>query len=422
MPTKKNKSHLKLQHRIKIQVGIEKGLSAKTIAYACRTNVTTIYREIKRNLIVKKNNRNKNVCANRNNCSIFKNFGGKMCDPDCSRFIRYICPEKTNFPFVCNNCPKKYNCNHDKHFYSADKADEISNSRLSKSRIGIRVSEDDFNEIDNIVSPLVLKKQSLNHILTTHTEIDVTERTLRNWINKGYMQARNIDLPRKVVFKVNRNYVSRVSKPAAVLDGRMYRDYKLFTKKHPEKLVSQFDTVHGLITDSKTILTIHFPSISFQFGLLLSVCESDEINSKLLELRDKIGLEEWNRIFSIMLTDNGSEFNKFHELEVNDETGEIISNVFFCDPYKSSQKGACERNHELFRYIQPKKHSIEYLTQDILNDYFSNINCLYRKGLNGVRPYDLAKLVLGETFLSIIGIYEVKPDDVTFKKKELLKK
>ena len=42
MPAKKNKSHLTLQHIIKIQVGIEKGSSAKTIAYACRTNVTTI--------------------------------------------------------------------------------------------------------------------------------------------------------------------------------------------------------------------------------------------------------------------------------------------------------------------------------------------------------------------------------------------
>lgn len=422
MPTKKNKSHLKLQHRIKIQVGIEKGSSAKTIANICRTNVTTIYREIKRNLTIKKSLRNKNICANRYNCSIFKDSGGKLCNTDCTKFIRFICKEKTKFPFVCNNCSKKNNCNHERYFYIANNADEISRNRLSVTRVGIRVSEDDFNEIDNIVSPLVLKKQSLNHILTTHTEIDVTERTLRNWINKGYMQARNIDLPRKVSFKVNRNYVSRISKPASILNGRMYRDYKIFIKEHPEKLVSQFDTVHGLITDNKTILTIHFPSISFQFGILLSSCEMNEVNKKLLELRNKISLEEWKRIFGIILTDNGHEFNKIHELELNEETGEILSNVFFCDPYKSSQKGACERNHELFRYIQPKKQSIEYLTQDILNDYFSNINCLYRKGLNGVRPYDLAKIILGEHFLSIIGVYEINPDDVTFIKKNLLKK
>lgn len=422
MPTKKNKSHLTLQYRIKIQVGIEKGSSAKTIANICRTNKSTIYREIKRNLTIRKNKTAKNICANRPNCSIFKNSNGAKCNHDCHKFIRYICPEKTKFPFVCNNCPKKYNCNHDKQFYYANVADEISNKRLSETRMGIKISKEDFDIIDNIVSPLVLKKQSLNHILTTHTEIDVSERTLRNWINNGYMQARNIDLPRKVSFKVNRNYVSRVSKPASILEGRMYRDYKIFIKKHPDKLVSQFDTVHGLVTDSKTILTIHFPSISFQFGILLSSCEMDEVNNKLLELRNKIGIDEWNRIFGIILTDNGKEFNRIHELEINEETGEIISNVFFCDPYKSSQKGACERNHELFRYIQPKKQSIEYLTQDILNDYFSNINCLYRKGLNGVRPYDLAKLILGELFLSIIGIYEVKPDDVTFKKKDLLKK
>lgn len=422
MSTKKNKSHLTLHYRIKIQAGIERGSTAKAIAYLCRTNISTIYREIKRNLTIRKNNTYKNICANRHNCVIFKNSHGSKCNPDCHKFIRYICPEKTKFPFVCNNCPKKNNCNHDKQFYYADKADELSTKRLIETRLGIRINEEEFNVIDNIVSPLILKKQSLNHILTTHTEIDVSERTLRNWINKGYMKARNVDLPRKVAFKVDRNYVSRISKPASILEGRMYKDYKLFVKKHPEKLVSQFDTVHGLISDNKTVLTIHFPSISFQFGILLSSCETNEVNAKLFELRKKIGLDEWKRIFPIMLTDNGIEFNRIHELEVDEETGEIISNVFFCDPYKSSQKGSCERNHELFRYIQPKKHSIEYLTQDILNDYFSNINCLYRKGLNGVRPYDLAKLVLGEHFLSIIGIFEVKPDDVTFKKKELLKK
>ena len=422
MPTKKNKSHLTLHYRIKIEAGIEKGSSAKTIANICRTNISTIYREIRRNSIYKKNKNGRIVCAHRNNCSLFRNTLGINCNENCHKYVKASCPKTEHFPFVCNKCPKNINCNLDKYFYYADRAQEYATKRLIETRKGIRISEHDFHEIDNIISPLVLKKQSLNHILTTHTEIDVTERTLRNWINNGYMQARNIDLPRKVSFKTNRNYVSRISKPADILDGRMYRDYNKFTKEHPDKIVSQLDTVHGIITDKKTILTIHFPSISFQFGILLSNCDTDEVNSKLLELRTKIGIDEWKRIFAVLLTDNGIEFNKIHELEIDNNTGELLSNVFFCDPYKSSQKGSCERNHEIFRYIQPKKQSIEYLTQDILNEYFSNINCLYRKGLNGVRPYDLAKIILGEQFLSIIGIYEINPDDVTFKKKELLKK
>lgn len=420
MPTKKHK-HITLQSRIKIEVGIEKGLSAQKIANNCRTSVSTIYREIKRNIIYSKRNQLRNVCSKKSSCLDFKKHPND-CNEFCSKFSQAFCEKLFKFPFVCNHCIKKNYCNFTRQFYYADKANDFANKRLIDSRVGIRISEDDFNNIDKIISPLVSKKQSLNHILTTHKEIDVTERTLRNWINKGYMHARNIDLPRKVSFKINRNYVSRLSKPASILNGRMYRDFKIFTNSHPDKLVSQFDTVHGLITDNNAILTIHFPSISFQFGILLSSCDAEEVNNKLLELRTKIGIDNWKKIFPVILTDNGSEFNKLHELETDNNTGESFSNVFFCDPYKSSQKGSCERNHELFRYIQPKKQSIEYLNQKTLNIYFSHINCLFRKGLNGVRPFDLAKIVLGQDFLSAIGIFEVDPDSVSFKKIDLLKK
>ena len=37
-----------------------------------------------------------------------------------------------------------------------------------------------------------------------------------------------------------------------------------------------------------------------------------------------------------------------------DENGEKITNVFYCDPYSSFQKGECERNHEFVRYIISK--------------------------------------------------------------------
>ena len=48
----------------------------------------------------------------------------------------------------------------------------------------------------------------------------------------------------------------------------------------------------------------------------------------------------------------------------DDEFGEYLSNVFYCNPYCSSQKGSCEKNHEFFRYIEPKYHSLDHLTQD----------------------------------------------------------
>ena len=212
--------------------------------------------------------------------------------------------------------------------------------------------------------------------------------------------------------KVKKEYIHRITKPLSIMQGRTFKDYTSFKSKHPNCLITQFDTVVGLINDKKRILTIHFPALHFQFGILLNENTTKEVNSKLLELRNKIGIMEWKRLFPIMLSDNGVEFNDFYKLEIEQSTGEVISNVFYCNPYSSSQKGACERNHELFRYILSKGNSFEFLTQEKVDLMFSHINSQYRKSINGIRPIDLAKSVLGQKFLDIINIKTIEPDEV----------
>ena len=58
------------------------------------------------------------------------------------------------------------------------------------------------------------------------------------------------------------------------------------------------------------LLTIHMPALHFQFRFLITNATSEEVNKVLLDLRKKIGIELWKKIFSIMLCDNGTEFNE----------------------------------------------------------------------------------------------------------------
>lgn len=46
-------------------------------------------------------------------------------------------------------------------------------------------------------------------------------------------------------------------------------------------------------SDNKRILTIHFPSLHFQFGILLESNTPDEVNKKLISLREKLGIESF---------------------------------------------------------------------------------------------------------------------------------
>lgn len=408
----KKKTKLKLEDRIKIQVSLETETKVKNIAKELKVSKQTIYREIERNAIYKSGaNRYIRKCVyDPRKCRYLQE--NHKCDKECTHFIQKQCDSIVRFPFVCNKCNKKGSCVLPHRYYYANDAENKYRKSLKESRRGIKISQDDFKQINDIISPLIKdKKQSLNHILTTHDEIKVCERTLRNWINNGYTDARNIDLPRKVAFKPKKEYVHRIAKPKNVISGRSYKDYIDYVKAHNNLLVVQLDTVEGKKSDDKRILTIHFPVIKFQFGILLNSNSPDEVNQKLLDLRNKIGNDCFKRIFPIILSDNGIEFNRLYELETS-ENGEPLSRVFYCNPYCSGQKGSCERNHELLRYIEPKYHSLNHLTQDKVNDIFSNINCLYRKSLQGVCPFTLAQATLGEKFLDEIGIYFVSPDNV----------
>lgn len=426
----KKTGQLKYKDRVIIQNCLEENISISKICKKLRVSKQTIYREIHRNSKDVKPNKpfsTNNIvdCKNRMNCPYLYNAEKKyyeICYVRCEKYIKNDCNKILKFPFVYNMCDKKYRCRFKGRIYNAEYADENARKQLSTSRSSLHISEDEFNFINEIVSPLLIEnKQSLSHILTSHPEITVNERTIRLWIEKGYMSAHNHNLPKKVRFNTKKDYKTRIIKPKNLLENRTYKDFKKYKKENPHLIVSQMDTVVGLITDKKRVLTIHFPSIHFQFGILLPYNSDKIVVEKLMELKSKISPNKWKEIFSIIVCDNGLEFNNLPDIEFDSNINDYVSKVFYTDPYRSNQKAECERNHEYFRMILPKQNSFEFLTQEKVNLIFSHINCTYRPSLPGIRPYDLALQIFGKTFLDVIGIYEIHPDEIKLSK-SLIKK
>lgn len=424
----KKTRQLTYKDRIIIQNYLEDEIPISIICKKLNFSKQTIYREIKRNSrVVERRKSDINIidCKNRKSCPHnYDDYYKKpiFCKEKCSHFIQNTCSLIEKFPFVCNKCNKKGRCRYVGRVYEAQYAENKSKKLLSSCRTGLHISEDEFNYINDIVSPLLIEnKQSLSHILSSHPEINVDERTIRYWIDNGYMTARGHNLPKKVRFKHKKTYRSRIIKPLNVLENRTYSDFKKYKKENPHLMISQMDTVVGLITDKTRILTIHFPSIHFQFGILLPYNSDRIVVEYLMDLRRRISINKWKDIFPIILCDNGFEFNNLSDLEIDSYSGELLSKVFYTDPYRSNQKAECERNHEYFRMILPKHNSFNFLTQDKVNLMFSHINCTYRPSLPGVRPYDLALKLFGKEFLETIGISEINPDDIKLYK-SLLKK
>lgn len=96
----------------------------------------------------------------------------------------------------------KKSCRFDKYYYLAEKADAKAKSIRSEAREGIRLSQEELQTLDEILSPLLLQGQPLSHICNTHAdEIKVSERSIYNYIEAGELTVCNLDLRRRVKYK-----------------------------------------------------------------------------------------------------------------------------------------------------------------------------------------------------------------------------
>lgn len=410
-------AHLTESHRIKIEHYLNENYSYRKIAELLNVNVSTISREVKRNIRTYSISNHMVVveCIHKDNCERLKGSSkSKMCSINCPDYELRKCDRFStkNAKPVCNSCPNNAKCKLARKKYIANVANNKYELRIIL-RPKIRITQEQFDFINKLFSEKMTKGQSISVIYQNHKdEIMISENTVRNYLKRGLLKSNQLDMIRPR-FTANKSVKRRVIKNVDLLNGRTYEDYINYTKEK-DILIVQLDTVVGKLVDNKKILTIHWPSFHFQIGILLEKLSPAFVNNALMELKNKLGLETYKILFQVILTDNGIEFSLLDEIE-NDENGELITKVFFCDPYKSSQKGSCERNHEFIRYVIPKGKSLDFLTQEKVELLFSHINSYVRESNKNKTPYDLMVERFGIEFMEIIGIKRISPKDICLK-------
>lgn len=131
-------------------------------------------------------------CRNKSHCAM----------RECADYQAPHCKKLDKAPFVCNNCPSQDFCSGEHAYYHARKADTKSHAVKSESRKSIHLDEGEVKQLNELVSPLIKKGQSLSHIYANHRdEIGIARRTMYNYVDKCILDARNIDLPRKIRYK-----------------------------------------------------------------------------------------------------------------------------------------------------------------------------------------------------------------------------
>ena len=418
-------AHLSLEERETIESNLKDQKNFTQIGEIIGKHRTTISNEILNHRIEQTPNtfgRNLVQCALEKSC---ENYHGIGCTKKCSNFVPKTCPSTTHPPYVCNGCNKEQGCSFTKYYYRAKQANEEYRSFLSEARQGLHISEEEIQNIDKMISPLILENhQSVNQVYINHPDILYFSKTeFYHLIDQGVFSFRNIDLPRKVKYKPRKNGKKRRTREESFIRlNRTYKDYLAFIELHKDEDISivQMDTVEG-IKGGKCFLTLLLVQYNLMFVFLID-SQTIQCVSKVFDwIRETIGIEQYKRIFEIILTDNGHEFFDPEYLELNPNTKEQISHVFFCDPSASYQKGAIEKNHEYIRYILPKGTSFNNLTQEDCNILMSHINSVPRDSLKGKSPYQESLYFLNEDLLTKLGVFLINPDDVSLST-DLLKK
>lgn len=435
-----NQKHLTLSNRTYIEQELLQKSTFSSIGRILHKDPTTIAKEVKRyyKTIPAKHSYHCYICKHYKDCDLMskelkcpsyqknsryctylcKKCYRRKATQVCPYFLPYTCDKINKPPYVCNYCEDYKHCPIDKKIYDAAYAQKQYEKKLYDSRKGINMTSEELQELNDLISPLILKGQPLSHIFAVHSdEIPVCRRTLYNYLDQRVFQARNIDLPRRVRYKKRKKKSEpRKSKNLQQIyrNKRTYVDFEHFMEAHPDMDVVEMDTVKGSRAAGKCLLTLLFRSCSFMLVILMQDCTQRSVIKAINDLTEAIGIRTFKKYFPVILTDNGSEFKNPWDIEKT-ESGTHRTYVFYCDPYVSNQKARLEKNHEYIRYVIPKGRSMHKYTQEDINLMASHINSTARDSLNGTCPFDLATLLLDKKIPLLAGQFKVSPDEVMLK-------
>ena len=94
---------------------------------------------------------------------------------------------------------------------------------------------------------MIHKHHSVNHVFASHPELlPFSKSTFYRYVDLGLLDVKNIDLQRKVRFRVKKEYdYSHEKIDHKYRLGRQYHDFQDYMELHPMASIVEMDTVIG---------------------------------------------------------------------------------------------------------------------------------------------------------------------------------
>lgn len=428
----KNK-HLTDEERVQIGHLLRERTPLSQIATKLNKNKSTISREIRARALPSDKSaryRIRNKCVKKHECQKHYLCGEKaacsrrcsacnLCNEICPDYEEQVCYKLYGSPYVCNGCPEEYQCVLAKKYYIPRKAHEAYRETLVESRAGVNITEDELLTLDSFVSPLLMRGQSIHHVVVNNPDqFNISEKSIYRYVDGGLLTARNIDMPRVCRLKPRKGKPVEHKVDSGCRIGRTYTDYEKFIALSPCSVV-EMDSVIGRV-GGKVLLTLMFKSCDFMLAFIRERNTSQSVIDTFDRLYGVLGTKSFDTLFPLLLTDNGSEFSNPAKLEF-DSNGTRRTRIFYCDPYASFQKPNVELNHEFVRKILPKGKSFDNLEQADINLMMSHINSYCREKWGDKTPIDMFGFLYGWDVLEKLGMAKIHANEILLKPSLLTK-
>ena len=210
---------------------------------------------------------------------------------------------------------------------------------------------------------------------------NITVPTIYNAIRFGIINVR-IEDTRRMKYDPKYEYKENIQ----VSESKFPYSIENRPKEIDKRLVFghfELDTVIGTNKGKhECLMTLTERKTRFEMIFKLQFKTADEVVKKFNQMKDLMK-KNYNKIFKSLTTDNGTEFSKFVEIIKDTKT-----QIYFCHPYCSGEKGTNEKHNSMIRYFIPKGTLIENYSCEEINNIAQWMNNYPRKILDYKTPLE----------------------------------
>lgn len=308
------------------------------------------------------------------------------------------CPLLKRFPHICANCDKKYTkCSYHQFRYDARVAQESADRKLSDSRKGVNLTQNEYNTLVAEVKDGLENKKPIYEI-ALGLPFSITAQTIYRYIRDEKIPIKSIDLPYAVTYKKRKKTKKEYEYKDSKIDrsNRTFLDYIAFSKES-QLYTTQLDFLGSKKGDPYSILTLVIQEIHFVLIFLIKNKNASKVVNIFDEMESKIGLDKFKEIFGLILTDRDPCFADFEGIEISPTNNKQRCNLFYCDAFRSNQKASVENMNKQLRQFFPKGQSLGKLTNERVKQINISLNRRKLASLDGYSPEEAFITVFGQS-------------------------